>query len=81
MLDSGEFPSGKKIGPFWGSYLFTYLDIKMNAAGKDDDPPGLLVSGMARKGQGPPPSSQSMGVIGLGGKHGGQGLPWEACSV
>jgi hypothetical protein len=60
-LDSGVFTSRRKTGRLLSIYLFTCLfRNEMNAAGKDHDPPGPVVHGMARKGQSWAPSSQSM---------------------
>ena len=61
ILDSGAFTSRRKTARLLSIYLFTCLfRNEMNAAGKDHDPPGPVVSGMARKGQSWAPSSQSM---------------------
>lgn len=56
-------------------FIFPYLEIKMNAAGEDSDPPGPVVSGVARTGQCRPPSSRSMtcfpGITRLGWRRKG----------
>ena len=78
-LDFGAFTSGRKTATLLDIYLFPYLEIKMNAAGEDNDPPGPVVSGVARTGQCRPPSSQSMtcfpGITRLGWRHKGAERP------